>query len=470
MKTQRDVRLEPVCYMIMPFRRKKVDEPRPTGAPAEIDFDALWEKAYWPALEELGYLPMRADFDPSSAIVKAMLERIAFADLVIADVTLGNGNVYYEVGIRHVAKETNCLLVAADWCKPLFDIAQFASIRFPLTNGDIDPAEAETIHKLIVASVPKLKNSRTPYHELLLESKTDSARRAAFRDFAERLNNFQAAVKAVRLERDPERRKARLSTVRSELQPSALEIPEVALDLMVLVRDILGWKELQEFIETLPENIRAMPLVREQRLLAVAESGDPMASIAGLRQLIDEQGGSPERYGIIGGRWKRLWRNARSARLNENKAEPSLDEIDYLTRAIESYERGMQLDYNEYYCSCNLPPLLKARGEEGDLERATVVEHFVVAACQRALDLGKGDEYLRPTLLGAAFRAGDVKQAEKIARTVKMEGHQGWKLKATLADLSENIGQQPDAQKRAMLQRIHDDLAALLPQEKAADA
>src|SRR5262245_5776595 len=53
MKTQSDTRLEPVCYMIMPFRRKKVDDPRPTGAPAEIDFDALWEKVYWPALEEL---------------------------------------------------------------------------------------------------------------------------------------------------------------------------------------------------------------------------------------------------------------------------------------------------------------------------------------------------------------------------------------------------------------------------------
>jgi len=142
--------LRPVCYMVMPFRTKKVEEPRPAGAPAEIDFDALWERAYWPAIEALGYLPMRADFDPSSAIVKAMLERIAFADLVLADVTLGNGNVYYEVGIRHVAKETNCVLVAPDWCKPLFDISQFASIRFPLPNGDLPEIEAKAIRDCIV--------------------------------------------------------------------------------------------------------------------------------------------------------------------------------------------------------------------------------------------------------------------------------------------------------------------------------
>lgn len=137
--------VRPVCYMVMPFRRKKVDEPLPPNAPAEINFDALWERAYWPAIEALGYLPMRADFDPSSAIVKAMLERIAFADLVLADVTLGNGNVYYEIGIRHVARDTNCVLIAAEWSRPLFDLSQIASVRFPLADGEIPKHEAEVI-------------------------------------------------------------------------------------------------------------------------------------------------------------------------------------------------------------------------------------------------------------------------------------------------------------------------------------
>src|SRR5262249_24168924 len=169
--------LRPVCYMVMPFRNKKVEEPLPPGAPAEIDFDALWERVYWPAIEALGYLPMRADFDPSSAIVKAMLERIAFADLVLADVTLGNGNVYYEVGIRHVAKQTSCVLVAPEWCKPLFDIGQFASIRFPLAHGDIPENEAKIIRACLVAKVPGIKDSRTPFYELTGDGQADAARR-----------------------------------------------------------------------------------------------------------------------------------------------------------------------------------------------------------------------------------------------------------------------------------------------------
>ena len=66
--TTAESELLPICYMVMPFRRKPVEEPRPAGAPAEIDFDALWERAYAPAIRAMGYLPMRADFDPRSAI------------------------------------------------------------------------------------------------------------------------------------------------------------------------------------------------------------------------------------------------------------------------------------------------------------------------------------------------------------------------------------------------------------------
>jgi hypothetical protein len=454
--------VRPVCYMVMPFRRKKVEEPRPTGAPAEIDFDALWERVYWPAIEALGYLPMRADFDPSSAIVKAMLERIAFADLVLADVTLGNGNVYYEVGIRHVAKETSCVLIAPDWCRPLFDIGQFASIRFPLASGDIPPAEAEAIRATLVAKVPALKDSRTPYHELTRDARADSGRRSAFRDFAERLNAFQAKVKAIRVLTDPAGRRQRLAALRSELAASALEIPEVALDLIGLIRDEVGWPDVRAFIDALPAVTGKLPFVREQYLLALSESGDSPSAIAQLELLIAEQGDTPERRGLIGGRYKRLWREARRVREAAGATEPSLDELRHLERAIESYAAGMALDYNQYYCSSNLPPLLRARDEEGDAERAAVVEHFVVAACERALALGAADEWLRPTLLGAAFRAGDPRRAAELAKAVKLEGPAQWKLKSTLADLGESIRQTADADKQARLRRVYDDLARLV--------
>ena len=454
--------IKPVCYMVMPFRRKKVDDPRPAGSPAEIDFDALWERAYWPALDQLGYVPMRADFDPNSAIVKAMLERIAFANLVLADVTLGNGNVYYEVGIRHVAQESNCVLIGPDWCRPLFDISQFASIRFPLVNGDIPEAEAAAIRDLLIAKIPNLRDSRSPYYELLGHSLKDQARRDAFRDFAEKLSGFQATIKAVRLESDATARRARLATLLAGLSKSALEIPEVVIDLVGLIRDEMNWIDVRAFIDGLPAGTKKLPFVREQYLLAVAELGDPVSAIAQLEKLIEELGETPERRGLIGGRYKRLWRQARKAREASGSTTPSLDETRYLEASIENYRVGMELDYNEYYCSSNLPQLLRARDEEGDAERATIIDHFVVAASERARVRGVADEWLRPTLLGASFRAGDVKHALDLAKRIKLEGAARWKLSATFSDLADSIRQTKDLDTRNRLQRIYDDLASLV--------
>ena len=51
-----------------------------------------------PAIRELGYDPVRADPDLGAAIIKEMIERLAISDLVIADVSTPNGNVYYEFG------------------------------------------------------------------------------------------------------------------------------------------------------------------------------------------------------------------------------------------------------------------------------------------------------------------------------------------------------------------------------------
>ena len=88
--------LRPVCFVVMPFRKKRVSGPTGDHAPNEIDCDALWDNAYRPAILDAGYTPIRADFETGMVIVKDMLERLAYADLVVADISLLNGNVYYD--------------------------------------------------------------------------------------------------------------------------------------------------------------------------------------------------------------------------------------------------------------------------------------------------------------------------------------------------------------------------------------
>ena len=72
--------------MVMPFGTKETRAKPP--APIKLNFNSLWEKAISPALEELGYQPVRADQDLGALIIQEMLERLYFSDLVVADLTI----------------------------------------------------------------------------------------------------------------------------------------------------------------------------------------------------------------------------------------------------------------------------------------------------------------------------------------------------------------------------------------------
>jgi hypothetical protein len=112
---------KPLCFMIMPYGRKPTKAEAGHGTPGEVDFNMLWDRAYAPMSEALGYDPVRADQDTGALIINQMIERLYFADLVLAHITIPNGNVYYEIGVRHAAKERGCVLLAADWSTPQTD-------------------------------------------------------------------------------------------------------------------------------------------------------------------------------------------------------------------------------------------------------------------------------------------------------------------------------------------------------------
>jgi hypothetical protein len=64
--------------MIMPYCRKATQADLKLG-PAEIDFNALWDRGYVPIIKELDYEPVRADQDTGALIVGQILERLCAA-------------------------------------------------------------------------------------------------------------------------------------------------------------------------------------------------------------------------------------------------------------------------------------------------------------------------------------------------------------------------------------------------------
>ncbi|TDH59805.1 hypothetical protein E2C06_25520 [Dankookia rubra] len=435
----------------MPFRTKDTGVTPP--APATVDFDALWEKALLPLIEQLGYQPVRADQDLGGMIIPQMLERLYFSDLVLADLTLPNGNVYYEIGIRHAAKQAGCVLIGANWSRQLFDLDQIRQVRYPLPEGKITDETAAAIRAALLESVPKLAEGETPVYQTLpgFPDKVVADRASVIRNQLEEISAFQADVRAVR-HAPGDRRMAQALALRDRFPAPTLRLPSVAHEITGLLRDQVGWQEALDYIDALPDLIRRLPVLREQRCLALSKTGDHTTAIGALEELVATGGDSPERQGLIGGRYKRLYRDAKT----------EADRARYLKKAIEHYERGMTLDLNDYYPSSNLPALYLARGRPGDADKARAIATVVRIACDRAIQRKADDEWTRQTLLGLAFIEGNLQAIGDLCDHIEDEGPTVWKLGSTIEDLRTTTEWTADLETRTGLQEALTRLERIL--------
>ena len=99
------MRIRPTCFVVMPYGKREVEN-------VEVDFDAIFDRFFCPAVEAAGFKIVRSDREVASGvIVPRMFELLHGSDLVIADLTYQNPNVYYELGVRHALKPRGTLLI-----------------------------------------------------------------------------------------------------------------------------------------------------------------------------------------------------------------------------------------------------------------------------------------------------------------------------------------------------------------------
>ena len=418
----------PICFMVMPYSTKSTGAGG-EGIPDKVDFDRLWEAALRPAIDQAGYEPVRANEDIGALIIEEMIQRLAISDLVLADVSIPNGNVYYEVGMRHAAHRQGCILTAASWAKPLFDVGQMRHIRYPLPATSISDETAKEIITVIRDAIQTMSAGASPFYQVfpdIPQYNYNIAHATAFRKSVEDLSRFQGEVIAARSATGPDRT-ARALELRDRYYTKGAPVQTaVALELLHMLRDCTDWTTTLQFIDSLSDELRAMPPVKEQRALALAKTGDYDSAIGALLELIQTEGDTAERRGLLGGSYKKKW----------DKTQAPAD----LSQAIAAYERGMQLDLNNYYPANNLARLYRIRKRKGDDEKARVSYAVTVTACERARLLKTGDEWLTATFLGAAFDEGDVEKADDLANQLMDEGQPVWKDTSTLEDCRRAAG------------------------------
>src|SRR5215471_4975823 len=136
------------AFVIMPFGEKKA----PDGT--AIDFDAVYQELFAPAIAAAGLMPHRADADRRGGSIHLdMFQDLLLAEFVVADLTLDNPNVWYEIGVRHALRAGGAVLTYALRDRLPFDIAGQRMQRYTLKDGKLDPALVETERKALAEAI-----------------------------------------------------------------------------------------------------------------------------------------------------------------------------------------------------------------------------------------------------------------------------------------------------------------------------
>src|SRR4051812_11463327 len=87
------------CFIVMPFGIRPFSD----GSGRTYDFDKVYRVVIQRAVREVGMIPIRADERVTSALIHIdMFRDLRDRAVVLADLSLDNPNVFYELGIRHV--------------------------------------------------------------------------------------------------------------------------------------------------------------------------------------------------------------------------------------------------------------------------------------------------------------------------------------------------------------------------------
>lgn len=117
-------------FVAMPFGSK----PDSTGQP--IDFDRIYHELIRPALEDAGLEVLRADEEQDAGDIRVdLFQELLMADLVVADLTLDNPNVWYELGVRHALRARGVVLVQGPRPTQPFDIYTDRKLCYTLEDG-----------------------------------------------------------------------------------------------------------------------------------------------------------------------------------------------------------------------------------------------------------------------------------------------------------------------------------------------
>lgn len=357
--------MKPHAFVAMPFGTK----PGPDGQP--IDFNRVYAELIAPALEAAGLTPFRADQETRPGDIRTdMFQELLMADLVVADLTLDNPNVWYELGVRHALRARGVVLVSGGRVPTAFDLYTDRKLRYGVAAGGPDPAtldaDRRSLAEMVEATMESWQGRKvSPVYQLLpnlQEPDWRSLRIGDVREFWEKHEAWEARIELAR-------RTGRIG----DLLVLAEEAPVAAFRAEAWIRAGTALRKAERFkfaLEQLERGLAIEPQhlggLREQatclqRLALAGAAGHSLdRARAHCRRVLDDHPDDAETWALLGridkDAWTATWR--RPDRPVAQMRADAADEDALLRAAIDSYGQGYRRNPAHYYSGINALTLM----------------------------------------------------------------------------------------------------------------
>jgi hypothetical protein len=342
------------AFIIRPFGKKK------DLKGVEIDFDEVARVLISPALDAI-----KAEGRETLDIVKSgniridMFRRLLTADLVIADLSIHNANVFYELGIRHALRDYGTFMLRCDADAFPFDLQTDRYFTYDKENpaaclpkliaslksvNDEIAKDYTTKDSPVFMSLPKLVEQDPSLFNPVPQDFGEEVERAFAETRPGDLALFSNEVRGFEWEANG------LRTVgRAQFNVKAFAAAKVT------------WEAIRKLE---PTDLEANLLLGtiEERL------GDLTRSTQALNRALDNKSiksdQRAEAYALLGRNSKTQWRVDWESEPSASRMKKAL-RSPYLNDAFENYERAFNEDLNHFYSGLNALAMLTIMVELG---------------------------------------------------------------------------------------------------------
>ena len=322
---------------------------RPFGTKNDINFDEIAESLIHPALDQLGVTGRETgEIVDQGNIRTDMFQMLLTADLVVADVSIHNANVFYELGVRHSLRDRHTFMLSCKVDRLPFDLQ---TDRYFTYKKEAPADSLEDLKKALRVTIDEGKTNSPVFASLPNMREQDPSRFMAVPfDFAEEVDLAAA-----------EKRLGDLGLLAAEARGFYWETEGLRTvgRAQYSLKDFKGAKNTWEAVRRIMKfDLEANLLLGTvyERLGKLTESTQALERALDVKEIPQER--KAEAYALQGRNLKTLWRKEWIAADPQARPAAAL-RSGLLQESFESYERAFEEHLNHFYSGLNALAMLK---------------------------------------------------------------------------------------------------------------